>query len=94
MRMGWIAVAPPKAQRHQPWEYDKELCRKRSQVERLFWPVKGWRRVFTPYGKLKVMFAGFIMMALIAESPSFNRPQRTSLRAKHGNHSAARAIWH
>ena len=45
-----------------PWEYDRELYRKRNEVERLF------RRVFTRYDKLDALFPGFIHFALIADA--------------------------
>ena len=66
--MGFIPVVPPNPHRIQPWEYDKKLYRRRNQVERLFRRIKGWRRVFTRYDKLDVMFAAFITVALIAEA--------------------------
>jgi transposase len=66
--MGFIPVVPPNPQRIQPWGYDKKLYRRRNQVERLFRRIKGWRRVFTRYDKLDVMFAAFITVALIAEA--------------------------
>jgi len=61
-------VVPPNPKRRQPWDYDKTLYRRRNQVERLFRRLKAWRRVFTRYDKLDVMFAGFITIALIAEA--------------------------
>ncbi|MGL4190874.1 MAG: IS5-like element ISCARN85 family transposase, partial [Sphaerotilus sulfidivorans] len=36
--------------------------------ERLFRRLKAWRRVFTRYDKLDVMFAAFITVALVAEA--------------------------
>ena len=67
-RMGFLPVVPPNPKRRQPWDYDKTLYRRRNQVERLFRRLKAWRRVFTRYDKLDVMFAGFITVALIAEA--------------------------
>jgi transposase len=66
--LGFVPVVPPNPQRHQPWELDKVLYRRRNEVERLFRRLKAWRRVFTRYDKLDVMFAGFITIALIAEA--------------------------
>ena len=40
---------------------------RRNQIERLFRRIKDWRRVFTRYDKLDMMFAAFIIVALIAE---------------------------
>jgi len=37
-------------------------------VERLLRRLKGFRRVFSRFDKLDVMFAGFILFALIVEA--------------------------
>lgn len=66
--LGFVPVVPPNPQRREPWQYDKQLYRKRNCIERLFRRLKAWRRVFTRYDKLDVMFAGFITVALIAEA--------------------------
>lgn len=65
---GMVPVVPPNAQRRRPWEYDRQLYRRRNCVERLFRRLKEWRRVFTRYDKLDAMFAAFITIALIAEA--------------------------
>lgn len=66
--LGFVAVVPPNPQRRHPWEYDKQLYRQRNCIERLFRRLKSWRRVFTRYDKLDLMFAAFITVALIAEA--------------------------
>ena len=48
-----------------PWEYDTELYKRRNEVERLFRRLKGYRRVFTRYDKLDVVYLGFVMFAII-----------------------------
>ena len=63
--LGCSPVTPPKSSRTEPWEHDKELCRKRNEAERLFRRLKGFRRIFTRFDKLDVMFIGFIVLALI-----------------------------
>ena len=50
-----------------PWEYDRDV-RKRNEVERLFRRLKGFRRVFSRFDKLDVMFMAFIHFALIFEA--------------------------
>lgn len=65
--LGFIPVVPPSRKRLEPWEYDKELYRRRNEVERLFRRLKGFRRVFTRYDKLDVMFIGVITFALIID---------------------------
>ena len=44
------------------------MYRKRNEVERLFRRLKGFRRVFSRFDKLDVMFVGFIQFALIIEA--------------------------
>ena len=68
LSLGLQPVVPPNPGRRQPWDHDKQLYRKRNQIERLFRRIKVWRRIFTRYDKLDVMFAGFITVALIAEA--------------------------
>ncbi len=63
--LGYFPVVPPNPNRLKPWVYDKELYKKRNEVERLFRHIKGFRRVFTRYDKLDVMFRSFIVFALI-----------------------------
>jgi transposase len=60
-------VVPPKKNRRTPWEYDRELYKKRNEVERLFRRLKGFRRIFSRFEKLDVMFAGFISFALAVD---------------------------
>lgn len=66
--LGYIPVVPPKSNRLDPWDYDRAMYRKRNQVERLFRRLKGFRRVFSRFDKLDVMFTGFILFALIVEA--------------------------
>ena len=63
--LGFSPVVPPKSSRTEPWEYDKELYKKRNEIERLFRRLKGFRRIFTRFDKLDVMFLGFVVFALI-----------------------------
>ena len=65
--LGFIAVVPPKENRIQAWEYDREMYKRRNEVERLFRRLKGFRRIFSRFEKLDVMFIGFISFALIAD---------------------------
>ena len=61
-------VVPPKANRLNKWEYDKELYKRRNEVERLFRRLKGFRRIFSRFEKLDQMFAAFILVALIFDA--------------------------
>jgi transposase len=65
---GWIPIVPPPRSRLQPWEYDRVLYRRRNEVERLFRRLKGFRRIFSRFDKLDVMFLGFPHFALSAEA--------------------------
>ncbi len=65
---GWIPVVPPKRNRLEPWEYDRVLYRRRNEVERLFRRLKGFRRIFSHFDKLDVMFLAFLHFALIVEA--------------------------
>src|SRR5215510_1170430 len=64
VELGYTPVVPPKSNRKEPWDYDKELYKRRNEVERLFRRLKGFRRIFTRYEKLDILFAGFILFAL------------------------------
>ena len=65
--LGFIPVVPPLSTRVEPWEYDREMYKRRNEVERLFRRLKGYRRIFSRFEKLDVMFIGFISFALIAD---------------------------
>lgn len=58
-------IVPPKKNRKDPWDYDKELYKRRNEVERLFRLIQGFRRVFCRYDKLDIMYIGFIQLALV-----------------------------
>jgi len=57
-------VVPPKSNRVDPWQYDKDTYKQRNQVERLFRRIKRFRRVFTRYDKTDIMYTAFITFAL------------------------------
>ena len=63
-------IVPPKKNRKDPWEYDRELYRRRNEIERLFRLLIGFRRVFCKFEKLDIMFIGFVQLALIFVSIS------------------------
>jgi transposase len=70
--LGYILVVPPNPNRLAPWEYDRFIYRRRNEVERLFRRLKGFRRVFSRYDKLDVMFAAFVLFALIFDALRFS----------------------
>ena len=65
--LGWEPVVPPKSNRINPWEYDKIAYKKRNEVERLFRRLKRFRRVFSRFEKLDLMFLGFVHFALAVD---------------------------
>ena len=66
--LGFIPVVPPKSTRIDPWQYDREMYKRRNEIERLFRRLKGFRRIFSRFEKLDVMFMAFILFALIIEA--------------------------
>ena len=67
-KLGCNPVVPPKKNRINPWEYDRILYKRRNEVERFFQRIKRFRRTFTRYDKLDIVFAGFILFAMIFDS--------------------------
>ena len=65
--LGMEPVVPPKKNRLKPWEYDRELYKRRNEIERLFCRIKRFRRIFTRYDKLDVMFLGYVCFALTVD---------------------------
>ena len=61
-------VVPPKSNRVGPWEYDREMYKRRNEVERLFRRLKGFRRIFSRFDKLDVVFRFFLNFALIVDA--------------------------
>lgn len=68
VKQGFIPVVPPKRNRREPWKYDKELYKRRKEVERLFRRIKRFQRVFTRYEKLDRMFLAFLTITLITDA--------------------------
>ena len=66
--LGMIPVVPPKSNRIEPWEYNRALYKKRNEIERLFRWLKGFRRIFSRFEKLDVVFLAFLNFALIVDA--------------------------
>ena len=70
---GWLAgqiaaagadvVIPPKRNRTEPREYDRNLYADRNKIERLFNRLKHYRRVATRYDKLGRNYLAFVHVA-------------------------------
>lgn len=67
LELGLTPVVPPKVTRLEPWSYSKAWYRRRNEIERLFRRLKGFRRIFSRFDKLDVMFTAFLCFALIVE---------------------------
>ena len=67
-RLNFMPIVPPKSNRKTPWLYDKILYKYRNNIERLFGRTKRFRRIFTRYDKLDLMFLFFIYFAFIFDS--------------------------
>lgn len=63
----FVPVVPVHPQRKHPWSLDRHRYRQRIEVERLFRRIKAYRRVFTRYIELGLMFAAFVSIALRCE---------------------------
>jgi transposase len=65
---GFVPVVPPKSNRREPWEYDKELYKRRNEIERFFLRIKRFRKVFTRYDKLDTSYIGIVNFAMIIDA--------------------------
>lgn len=68
MKLGFAPIVPPKKNRKDPWDYDKERYKRRNEIERYFLRLKRFRRIFTRYDKLDVIFSGFIYFAIVVDA--------------------------
>ncbi len=67
LALGYEPVVPPLRTRVHPWRYNRELYKRRNEIERLFRRLKGFRRIFSRFEKLDGVFVGFILFALIVD---------------------------
>jgi transposase len=65
---GFNPIVPPKKNRKEPWEYDIERYKQRNEIERYFLRLKRFRKIFTRYDKLDVLFCGFIYFAMCIDA--------------------------
>ena len=68
LALGYEPVVPPLRTRIEPWEYDREMYKRRNEIERLFRRLKRFRRIFSRFEKLDAVFLGFIVFALIIDA--------------------------
>lgn len=63
--LNYIPIVPPKTNSKEQWEYDKQQYKERNRIERLFgWLKARFRKIFTRYDKLDVIFLSFIYFGL------------------------------
>ena len=75
LQLNFEPVVPPRRHRVNPWKYDRQMYKRRNEVERLFRRLKSYRRVFARFDKLDVVYAFFVTFALIADHLIYvNRP--------------------
>ncbi len=67
-KLGYEPLVPPKKNFKEQWDYDKELYKQRNEIERFFRRIKRFRRIFTRYDKLDIVFAGFLLFVMIVDS--------------------------
>ena len=72
LELNMVPVVPPKSNRREPWDYDRELYKKRNQVERLFRRLKGFRRIFSRFEKTRRGVSGLHLLSKLCDS--VNRP--------------------
>ena len=66
--LNYNLVVPPQRNYIDQWKYDKEKYKQRNKIERLFGRIKTrFRRVFTRYDKLDIIYITFVYFALIVE---------------------------
>lgn len=63
-----IPVVPPKKNRKIPWKYDTKLYKRRNEIERFFLRIKRFRKVFTRYDKLDIIYISVVILALIFDT--------------------------
>ena len=66
--LAFVPMVPPPSTRVVPWVYDREMYHRRNEIERLFQRLEGFRRNFSRFENLDVIFLGFISFALIVDA--------------------------
>jgi transposase len=68
--LGIFPVVSPKANQLIKWEYDPTIFKRRNEDERPFRRRKGYRRIFSRFEKLDVMYRAFLNFALLVDMNS------------------------
>jgi transposase len=61
--MGADVVIPPKSNRKEIRDFDKDLYKERNLIERMFNKIKHFRRVATRYDKTAAAYLAFVTIA-------------------------------
>lgn len=77
--LGMKPTVSPLKSRRNPWKYDKDLYKKRNEVERLFRRLKGYRRVFSRSDKQDGISVEFLTFAILYNMS--HQPQHTLCKA-------------
>ena len=65
LALEFIPLVSPKVTRIDSWAYDREMYKRRNEIERLFRRLKGFRRIFSRFENLDALFLGFILFTLM-----------------------------
>ena len=68
LMQGLIPVVPSKKNRKTPWQYDSGLYKRRNEVERFFLRIKRFRKIFTRYDKLDIIYFPIVTLTLIFDA--------------------------
>src|SRR5450631_2283952 len=90
--LGLIPVVPPLSTRVAPWTYSKAWYRRRNEIERLFRRLKGFRRIFSRFDKLDLMFIAFIYLCSHRGSTTSVVLTRPSGAAQNSNSELIRGV--
>ena len=68
LELGFAPVVPSLKTRRSPWTYDREIYKRRNEIERLVRRLKGFRHIFSRFEKLDALFVACILFALIYDT--------------------------
>jgi transposase len=60
--LAMIPAVPPKSNLLHPWDYDHAIYKKCNEIERLFRRPEGFRRIFSRFEKLDVLFLALLLI--------------------------------
>lgn len=63
----YISIIPLKINRLEPWKYDRVMCKKCNETEKLFGKFKGFRRIFSRFKKSDIIFLSLSIFPLLSK---------------------------